>query len=216
MIKEYIFIAMGITFLLLALLPITTPVSSNLISFIAKAIESYSYIAIFLLMFGESASLPIPSEVILPFTGFLVWKGVISFHEALIITTIASIFGAMFDYYIGYKVGRPVIIKLLKWLKVREERLISAEKLVQRRGFIIILVSRLLPGLRSIISIPAGMFRMRISLFILFTLIGVLFFNALLIYIGILTGIYWEEAIRQLDFYLIKIFFLLISFIFFI
>lgn len=164
------------------------------VSGIVNLISTHGYASLFFLMVLESASLPIPSEVILPFSGYLVYVGSMNFTLALAVSTVAGLVGALIDFYMALELGRPFVDSLLGKLGVKPETIDSAEKWMNRRGSWSVLVARFIPGLRSVISFPAGMLRMNIRLFVAMTLVGSLAWSALLIYLGYSAGGLWDRA----------------------
>ncbi len=166
---------------------------------ILSLLTSYGYVSLFVLMLLESASLPIPSEIILPFAGYLVYSGLMTYAEALVVSTTALMVGALIDYYMGLKIGRPVLVVLLRWFGVNPEHARRAEDWVSNRGAWTVFLARFVPGVRSIISIPAGMLRMKPSYFILTTFLGSVLWSALLIYLGYSAGSLWKTALSSLS-----------------
>ncbi|MDV3278492.1 MAG: DedA family protein [Nitrososphaerales archaeon] len=153
------------------------------------------YVSLFALMTLESASLPIPSEVVLPFAGYLVYLGVMNFELALAVSVAAGLVGALIDYYIALLLGRAVVDRFLLKFGIRSEALQRAEKWFGGRGAWTVLVARFVPLLRSIISFPAGLFRMRLSTFAMMTIIGCFGWSAVLIYAGYAAGQLWNQVI---------------------
>ena len=173
--------------------------SGSLISvgFVTSLMVSFGYGGLFVLMFLESASLPIPSEIVLPFAGYLVFLGTLNFEAAVLVGMVAGIFGALADYYLALKLGRPAVLKLFKWFGVRSEHLDMAERWLDKKGSWSVLVARFIPGLRSSISFPAGALEMRLTTFAAMTAIGALGWSALLIYLGYSAGSLWQTALAQ-------------------
>jgi membrane protein DedA with SNARE-associated domain len=171
--------------------------SGSLISvqLITSYITRYGYIGLFVLMFLESASLPIPSEVILPFAGYLVFTGSMNFVPVVLVGTVAGLAGALVDYYLAFKLGRPVVQKLFKWAGMRSEQLDRAESWLDTKGSWCILLSRFIPGRRSSISFPAGALRMRLRWFAIMTAIGAFGWSGLLIYLGYTASSVWQSAL---------------------
>ena len=150
--------------------------------------RSYGYASLFGLMALESASLPVPSEVVLPFAGYLVSTGVMNFWVAVAVSTAAGIFGALVDYYLARWLGRPFVVGLLDVFGLHRGALDRAEGWFQRWGQWTVFVARFVPGLRTVISLPAGLFEMRLRPFVLMTLAGCLLWNVILIYAGLVAG----------------------------
>lgn len=164
--------------------------TSSLIS----TMESLGYLGLFVLMTLESASAPIPSEVILPFAGYLVFLGSMNFIAAVTVSTVAGVLGALMDFYLALLVGRPFFDRLLSRMGVRRSSIDGAERWMNELGSWAVFVARFVPGLRSIISVPAGLLKMRLRTFVVFTLLGSLIWSAALIYLGFSTGALWSSA----------------------
>ena len=148
-------------------------------------------------MLLESASLPVPSEVVLPFAGYLVFTGGMNFAAVVLVSTVAGVVGALADYYLASNLGRPVIERLFRWSGMKPEHLNRAEKWLSEKGSWSILVARFIPGLRSAISLPAGALRMRLGAFVGMTLIGSFGWSVLLIYLGYSAGSVWQTALGR-------------------
>jgi len=157
--------------------------------------NQFGYISLFGLMTLESASLPIPSEVVLPFTGYLVYLGVMNFELALAVSVVAGLVGALIDYYIALLLGRTVVDRFLLRFGLREGSLRSAERWFAGKGAWAVLVARVVPLLRSVISFPAGLFRMRLATFVVVTVVGCLGWSAVLIYAGYAAGQLWNRVL---------------------
>lgn len=159
--------------------------------------RSFGYVSLFALMTLESASAPIPSEIILPFAGYMVYLGAMDFTLALVVSTAASLAGALIDYYLAYFLGRPFVVAMLKSLRVDSRALDRAERWFDRSGQWTVLVARFVPLLRSVISLPAGLFEMNLRPFVLMTVIGGLGWSAILIYAGLAAGQLWESVFNS-------------------
>ena len=171
--------------------------SSSLISTssVTNTMESLGYPGLFALMALESASAPIPSEVFLPFAGYLVFLGSMNYAVAVAVCTIAGVLGALADYYLALLVGRPFFDSLLSGVGVKPASIDGAERWMNERGAWAVFLARFVPGLRSIISIPAGLLEMRLRTFVVLTLLGSLIWSAALIYLGLSAGVLWSSAL---------------------
>lgn len=149
---------------------------------------NYGYLSLFLLMVLESTSLPVPSEVVLPFAGYLVYAGTLSFWPVIVVSTAASLTGALVDYYLAKWLGRPFVVALLKLFKLHEGALERAEAWFGRSGQWTVFAARFVPALRTIISLPAGLFEMRIPSFVIMTVAGCFAWSVILVYAGFLAG----------------------------
>lgn len=165
--------------------------------YIITFIHATSYFGIFVLMTLESALIPIPSEVTMPFSGFLASTGVLSVWPIIIVGTIANLVGSLIAYYIGYFLEETVLLKLIKkygkFILVTEHEYDKANGWFKKYGDKIIFISRLLPGIRTIISLPAGMFEMDIKKFVIYTTLGCFIWSTLLTYTGFYLGENWQS-----------------------
>lgn len=162
---------------------------------VTATISSWGYTGIFFLMLLEASSLPIPSEVILPFAGYLVSQGQLDFWITLLVSTLAGIMGSLIDYYVGLR-GVNIFTqrKILGRSLLSETRLKTAERWFKTYGVFAVFLSRLVPGFRTLVSFPAGAVRMLLPKFLIWTTIGCLVWNALLIYVGMYLGKNWREV----------------------
>lgn len=192
----------------------TTSITIILVNFITGIILKIGYTGIFILMTLESAALPIPSEIIMPFSGFLVFEEKLSFWLVVLAGTMGNLAGSIILYFIGKYVGRPVIINYGKYFLIREKELILAENWFQKYGNTTVFFSRLLPVIRTYISLPAGLTRMPILKFSFYTGIGSLPWIIILTYAGIILGGQWntlENYFRQLDLIIVIIIIILLG-----
>ncbi len=171
--------------------------SSSLVSAsnVTATMESLGYLGLFTLMALESASAPIPSEVVLSFAGYLVFLGSMNYAAAVAVSTVAGVLGALVDFYLALLVGRPFFDGLLSRIGVQPASIDGAERWMNERGAWAVFLARFVPGLRSIISIPAGLLEMRLKTFVVLTLLGSLIWSAALIYLGVSAGALWSSAL---------------------
>lgn len=148
---------------------------------------------VFLLMALESACIPIPSEVVLPFAGILVGQGTLTFTDAVAWAMAGQMAGSVLTYYVGRLGGRPFIEKYGKYVLLRRGELDVAERWFNRYGEITAFVTRLLPGVRTFISLPAGIARMSLGRFLLYSFLGALPWTAFLVWAGLKVGKVWEN-----------------------
>jgi len=190
--------------------PLTSgPLVSAIISFtnnIKDTISLWGYPGIFGLMILESSSLPVPSEVILPFSGYLVSTGQLNLWIAIIVATVAAIVGSMIDYYIGLK-GIEALTKrrVLGRVLFSMDQLAFADKWFSKYGSLTIFLARLIPGIRTLISFPAGAAKMPITKFLIYTTAGCILWNSLLIYVGYYLGNNWTEVASVSHYILIAV-----------
>ena len=158
-----------------------------------------SYIVLTALLVLENLFPPIPSEIVLPFAGALVDDGAMGFAGAVVAATLGSLIGALLLYALGRYGGRPLIYRYRRVLRISEAQLDRADAWFDRRGPWIVLLGRLIPGVRSIVSVPAGASEMPLGLFVVLTTIGSAAWNAALIGAGWALGAKWEEAAAVVD-----------------
>ncbi len=145
---------------------------SALVTWLVNTIGKMGYTGIIALMFLESSFFPFPSEVVMPPAGYLAWKGEMSLTLALLSGIAGSLFGALFNYWLAVKLGRPFLLKYGKYFFISEQSINKAEQFFLKHGHVSTLVGRLLPVIRQYISLPAGIARMPMKTFLLFTTIG--------------------------------------------
>jgi membrane protein DedA with SNARE-associated domain len=156
---------------------------------------SLGYISLFALMTLESASLPIPSEVVVPFAGHLSFIGLMNIGTALAVSTLAALFGALVDYFLALKLGNVFVERFIRTFGMSHRSLETAEEWFKRRGTWTVFGARFVPVVRSVISLPAGLFRMPLLPFVLFTAGGCIVWNVVLIFAGYTAGALWETAV---------------------
>ncbi len=164
-----------------------------LASFVIKVISESGYFGITVLMALESACIPIPSEVIMPFSGYLVFEGRFIFWQVVLWGGIGNLIGSWIAYFIGYYGGRPLIEKYGCYLFISPHDLSRADKWFERYGQKAAFLSRLLPVVRTFISLPAGISRMEFKRFSLYTLVGSLMWSFFLTYAGMILGRNWQK-----------------------
>ncbi|MDS1029496.1 DedA family protein [Bacillota bacterium LX-D] len=164
----------------------------ELLKEIGYRLGEMGYLGISIGMFLENTGVPIPSEIILPAAGYLAFKGNVSFWGVVFVTTIASIIGSVFAYYIGLFGGRSFVLNYGKYFFLSKTKFLIAERWFNKYGNKIIFFSRLLPIVRTFISFPAGITKMSLSKFVSYTFLGVLPWNILFIYLGYKLGENWD------------------------
>src|SRR5918996_79913 len=163
---------------------------------ITTYLGEYGYQAVFVLMLLESACIPIPSEVTMVFGGFLVSRGDLDFFWVAMLGTIANVVGSWLAYWVGLWGGRPLIERWGRYVFLRKHELDRAEEWFARRGEMVVFVSRLLPVVRTFISLPAGVARMPFGKFTLYTFLGCLPWTFALTWAGLILGDNWETVVR--------------------
>ena len=161
--------------------------------FIVATISMLGYGGIVLLMAIESACIPLPSEIIMPFSGYLVSKGEMNLWAVGVAGAVGCVLGSMVAYWAGMYGGRPFIEKYGRYVLVSRHDLDMADRWFEKRGEIIVFVSRLLPAIRTFIAFPAGVARMNIKRFIIYTFAGSLPWCLGLAYIGQKLGEKWNQ-----------------------
>jgi membrane protein DedA with SNARE-associated domain len=160
----------------------------SFIAWLLKALLDLGYPGIIGLMALESSILPVPSELVMPPAGYWAAKGQMSFGVALLCGVIGSIIGALANYYGAQLIGRPLIQRYGKYVLLSEKNLLRSERFFAEHGEISTLIGRLFPVVRHLISIPAGLHRMPLPKFILYTAVGAGIWCAILTYIGYFLG----------------------------
>ncbi len=151
-------------------------------------IQAIGYPGIFVAMFVEGVITPIPSEVIMPFAGYLAAEGQFNIVLVIVVGSLGAVLGSTGAYYIGYSLGRPFIRRYGKYFRLREEHIVKAEEWFERYGDAAIFIGHSLPGTRSFISFPAGIGRMRLRNFMVFTFAGATIWNSFLALLGYFLG----------------------------
>ena len=160
----------------------------DIIDFIVSSVSSWSYAGIFVMMFLESSFFPFPSEVAMIPAGYLAHKGEMSLVLAFISGTLGSLLGAIFNYYLCYFFGREIVLKYGKFVGITHEKMDKFEAFFNKHGEISTFNSRLIPGIRQYISLPAGLAKMNIFRFCLFTTLGAGIWCAILLVVGYFLG----------------------------
>lgn len=186
---------------------------------VESVIQSLGYPGIALLMFLENVFPPIPSEIIMPFSGFLVHDGRFNFWLVLLAGTIGSFLGALLIYYVGVWFSRERLRRWLerhgKWVLIDEKDFDHALEVFHRHGPWMVFMGRLFPGVRSIISIPAGLERMPVWFFSFLTIIGITFWNMLLIFAGMALGSQWRSILKVISKFELLIWLAILGFLIF-
>ena len=175
----------------------------GLAEWVVMVVERFGLGGIALLVALESIVPPIPSEVVLPMAGFAVARGSFTFLSVVFAATLGSVTGALALYALGRRVGerraRAWVARHGRWLLVDEEDIDRAEAWFARRGHWAVLVGRLAPGVRSLVSLPAGFVRMPLARFTAYTAVGSLAWNAALVGLGVWLGAQWHVVGPYVD-----------------
>lgn len=163
-----------------------------MLDWITNTIASLNYWGIALLMLLENILPPIPSEVVMPLAGFTVTQGKLNFFGVVMAGTFGSVLGAVPWYYIGKRVGERRLKRWIdrhgRWFALSGEDVDRSKQWFERYGGPVVLFGRLIPGIRTFISVPAGFEEMPWFKFLLYSTIGTVCWNVLLTYAGILLG----------------------------
>ena len=174
-------------------------------SWVTEIMEQFGYLGIFLMMALENIFPPIPSEIVLPFGGFLTTYSTLTVLGVIIAATLGSVIGAMILYGIGMLIDVERLEKTIDRfghiLRIKKEDVHKADAWFDKYGYWTVFFCRMVPLIRSLISIPAGMSNMRFSIFLLLTTIGTLIWNILLISVGVVLGANWENILGFMDVY---------------
>jgi membrane protein DedA with SNARE-associated domain len=160
---------------------------------IMSVISTMGYGGIVLLMAIESACIPLPSEIIMPFAGFLVFKGEMTLWWVAFAGAVGCVVGSIPAYYVGMFGGRPLAEKYGKYVLISKKDLDMADRWFDKHGDIIIFIARLLPAVRTFIAFPAGVAKMNMSKFIIYTFVGSLIWCWVLAYAGMKFGEHWVD-----------------------
>jgi len=173
---------------------------NNLANFVIQTISNTGYLGIFALMIAESALIPIPSEIIMPFSGYLASIGKLDPVFVIIAGSIGNLVGSLAAYVIGVKLGREFILKYGKYVLLKKSHLEWTESYFKKYGDRSTFVSRLLPAIRTYISLPAGVAKMNLKKFAVYTFAGSIIWSTMLTYVGIALGEEWTKIRHYSDY----------------
>lgn len=159
-------------------------------------IASWGYVAVAVLMAAENACIPIPSELILGFAGYLIFAGHMSFEGALLAGMVGGLLGSLFAYEVGARGGRPFVDKYGKYFLIKQSHVNVAQDWFDRYGLKAVFFSRMLPVVRTFISLPAGFARVDSKRFFLYTIMGSLPWTAAILYAGMVLGESWTDLME--------------------
>jgi len=173
--------------------------NDTIFNFALNLLYQWNYPGVFLLMTLEGATLPVPSEIVLPLTGFLVYQGRLEFWTAVVAATLGSLVGTIVDFGIGYYLGRPAVLRYGRRIRLSEKHLMTTEKWFANHGSTAVLLARFVPLLRTVIAFPAGTAKMKISKFLAYSTVGIVIWDVILIYLGVLAGQNATSIVNTLD-----------------
>ena len=170
-----------------------------------KTIEFLGYPGITFLMTLESMVIPIPSELVMPFAGFLAEEGKMNFWLVIFFSSLGSLLGSLISYYLGYYGGKKFVLKFGKYLLLDSADLEKTEKWFQKRGDKTIFFSRFIPVVRHLISIPAGIGKMNLKKFCLYTIAGATLWNSFIAYCGYALGENWDKFRHYSEYFSVSV-----------
>ena len=164
----------------------------TIVEFITQLISSWGYAGIFVMMTLESALIPIPSEVVIPFAGFLAYMGEMNVWLIVLVSSLANLTGSIIAYYIGKYLGRGFVERYGKYVLLNLGHLELIERWFSKYGNLTVLFSRMLPLIRTYNALPAGMGKMNFPKFCLYTFIGSIPWNTALVFVGYVLKQNWN------------------------
>lgn len=180
---------------------------------ITHGILALGIMGVFIGMFLESAYIPVPSEVILPYAGYLVYIHRASLTEAMLAGLLGGLFGAVFAYWIARYGGRPLVERYGRYVLIHQKQMDRADRWFRRHGDGAVFFGRLLPGIRTYISLPAGVAEMPLGRFVLFSLLGALPWTILFTYIGYILGNKWQNIGQLAQYFAVVVVILFIAWV---
>jgi len=161
-----------------------------------KLIHQGGYPIVAFLMAMESMIAPVPSEAVMPFAGFLIFEGKFTFFGTILAATLGSIVGSLISYVMGSWGGRPFVLRFGKYLLLDVHHLEATERFFGKWGDKTIFVSRFIPVVRHLISIPAGVGKMNLMKFCIYTILGAACWNGFLAWVGFKLKTRWDEVMK--------------------
>ena len=178
------------------MLALTINIFETLSAFVIAVIEQLGYGGVFIGMTLESTGLPLPSEIIMAFAGYVVWEGQLTLLGITLAGTLGCLTGSLIAYGIGAYGGRPLLERYGKYVLIRKNELDRGEQWFAKHGESAVFISRLLPVVRTYISFPAGIVRMDVRKFSVYTFLGSLPFCFAFAYAGVALGPHWHSITR--------------------
>jgi membrane protein DedA with SNARE-associated domain len=174
---------------------------AEIVEFIINLVHQWGYAGIFIMMFLESTFFPFPSEVAMIPAGYLAFQGKMDIWLAILAGLGGSLTGALFNYYLARSLGRNLLIKYGKYVFIKEETIDKLEKFFTTHGHISTFTGRLIPGIRQLISLPAGLSRMNVTEFSAYTALGAGIWVAILAALGYFAGAneeIWKGYLKEI------------------
>lgn len=166
---------------------------SSINQFIIDLIEGTGYLGVFLAMLIEGVFTPLPSELIMPFAGYVASTGELNYFLVILVGSLGAVIGSFIAFLLAWYIGRPMIDRWGKFIGLDQGKLDVAERWFKKWGVWGILIGHSLPGLRSVISFPAGLAKMDKGKFVIFTFCGALIWNTVLVTAGYYLGENWMQ-----------------------
>lgn len=164
-----------------------------------QALTDYGLLVVFITMALESACIPIPSEVVVPYGGFLASQGHVALWQVILVATLANLIGSSLAYTAGRYGGRKLVVRYGRYVFISAHHLDKADEWFEKRGEMTVFATRMMPGVRTFISVPAGVARMPFVRFAAYTFLGALPWNLALAYLGYAFGANWERLQEYLS-----------------
>jgi len=188
----------------------------GLVAEVVSIVGVLGYLGIFLLMTLESTFFPFPSEVVIIPAGYLAYLGQMNIFLIWICGTLGSLFGALFNYYLAYFLGRPFIDKYGKYFFINKKNMEKADLFFEKHGGATTFFGRLIPGVRQYISLPAGLTKMNVFKFSIYTTIGAGIWVAFLIALGYIIGVNYALVQQNILYITLGIIFIILLYILFL
>ena len=181
-------------------------ISQTIYNFAIELLQKSGYSGVFALMIMNGATLPVPSEVVLTFSGYyLVFQDHFNFWLVVIVAVLGSLIGTLIDYGIGYYLGRAAILRYGRIVRLNENHLQLTEVWFAKYGNISVLLARFIPLLGTLVAFPAGIAEMKIPRFIAYSLVGIFVWDAILTYMGVEAGRNFNTIVNTLQRYFLPI-----------
>jgi len=168
----------------------------DFINYIVELVGAWGYMGIFIMMFLESTFMPVPSEIVMIPAGYLAFKGEMNLYLVIIIGSFGALGGAMFNYFLAKRFGKPLLLKFGKYFFFDDKKLDKIELFFNKHGAFSTFTGRLIPGVRHFISLPAGLASMDLQKFAFYTITGATIWSAVLVLLGYFLGAK-EDLIHQ-------------------